>query len=83
VMVIISMILAVITAVVGHVSAILLPGWMGFDPTLVDATSTSGMMAVVAGVIFGIVLFCAPRHGILAKKFRQLEVVADSENTID
>ncbi len=82
-MVIISMILAVITAVVGHVSAILLPGWMGFDPTLVDATSTSGMMAVVAGVIFGIVLFCAPRHGILAKKFRQLEVVADSENTID
>jgi manganese/zinc/iron transport system permease protein len=80
-MVIISVILAAIAAVLGHVSAILLPGWLGFDPALVDATSTSGMMAVMAGVIFAVVLFCAPRHGILVKKFGQLDVVADSENT--
>ena len=82
IMVILSVVLAVIAAVLGHISAILLPGWMGFDPLVVDATSTSGMMAVMAGVIFTVVLFCAPRHGILVKKFRRLEVVDDSENTI-
>jgi len=78
-MVVISVVLAVIAAVLGHISAILLPGWMGFDPSVVDATSTSGMMAVMAGVIFAVVLFCAPRHGILVKKFRRLEVVEETE----
>ena len=65
--------LAALSAVLGHVSAILLPGLMGVDPAVADATSTSGMMAVMAGVIFAVVLFCAPRHGILVKKFRRLE----------
>ncbi|CAA6678663.1 MULTISPECIES: metal ABC transporter permease [unclassified Lentimonas] len=73
VMVIISVLLSVVAAVLGHVSAIVLPGWLGLDPDVVDATSTSGMMAVMAGVIFAVVLFCAPRHGILVKKFRRLE----------
>jgi len=75
VMVILSVVLAVLAAVLGHVSAILLPGWIGLDPAVVDATSTSGMMAVMAGVIFAVVLFCAPRYGILSKKFRRLEAV--------
>ncbi len=69
----VSVVLAVLSAALGHVSAILLPGWMGVDPKVADATSTSGMMAVMAGVIFAVVLFCAPRHGILVKKFRRLE----------
>jgi manganese/zinc/iron transport system permease protein len=73
VMLVISVILAALSAVLGHVSAIVLPGWMGVDPKVADATSTSGMMAVMAGVIFAIVLFCAPRHGILVKKFRRVE----------
>jgi manganese/zinc/iron transport system permease protein len=72
-MVVLSVVLAVLAAVLGHVTAILAPGWMGFDPTVVDATSTSGMMAVMAGLIFAIVLFCAPRHGILAKTFWRIE----------
>ncbi|CAA6691231.1 MULTISPECIES: metal ABC transporter permease [unclassified Lentimonas] len=78
VMVIISVLLSVVAAVLGHVSAIVLPGWLGLDPDVVDATSTSGMMAVMAGVIFAVVLFCAPRHGILVKKFRRLETVEES-----
>ena len=73
VMIVISVVLAALSAVLGHVSAILLPGLMGVDPAVADATSTSGMMAVMAGVIFAVVLFCAPRHGILVKKFRRLE----------
>jgi len=77
VMVILSVLLSVVAAVLGHVTAILLPGWLGLDPSVVDATSTSGMMAVMAGVIFAVVLLCAPRHGILVKKFRRLETSAD------
>jgi manganese/zinc/iron transport system permease protein len=80
VMVTFSVVLAALSAVLGHVTAILLPGWLGLDPKVVDATSTSAMMAVMAGVIFAVVLFCAPRHGILVKKFRRLEAVEDLAN---
>lgn len=73
VMVILSVILAALAAVLGHISALFVPGWLGFDPAVVDATSTSGMMAVMAGVLFAITLFCAPRYGILIKKFGRID----------
>jgi manganese/zinc/iron transport system permease protein len=44
---VVSAIFAALSAVLGHLSAIILPGWLGF----VD-TSTSGMIAVMAGVLF-------------------------------
>lgn len=62
-MVVISFALALLTALLGHLSALLVPGWLGFE-----STSTSGMMAVMAGLIFTVVLFCAPRHGILIRR---------------
>lgn len=80
-MVWISAALAALAAVLGHVSALLLPGWIGIDPQVVDATSTSGMMAVMAGLIFAVVLFCAPRYGILVKQFRRLETVDSTERS--
>ena len=72
-MVVISAIFAALSAALGHVSAIFLPGWMGIDPSVVEATSTSGMMAVIAGVLFFIVLFCAPRQGIFVQKLGRFE----------
>lgn len=72
-MVVISAIFAALSAALGHVSAIFLPGWMGVDPSVVEATSTSGMMAVMAGVLFIIVLFCAPRQGIFVQKLGRFE----------
>ena len=72
-MVVISATFAALSAALGHVSAIFLPGWMGVDPSVVEATSTSGMMAVIAGVLFFIVLFCAPRQGIFVQKFGRFE----------
>ena len=72
-MVVISAIFAALSAALGHVSAIFLPGWMGIDPSVVEATSTSGMMAVMAGVLFFIVLFCAPRQGIFVQKLGRFE----------
>lgn len=73
VMILLSVILAALAAVLGHISALFVPGWLGFDPAVVDATSTSGMMAVMAGVLFAITLFCAPRYGILIKKFGRID----------
>jgi len=70
VMVILSALFAVVTAVLGHVSALTVPVWFGFTDT-----STSGMMAVMAGLLFVVVAFCAPRYGILVKKFRSLDTV--------
>lgn len=63
-MVVISAVLAIASAILGHLSALIVPGWFGFA-----GTSTSGMMAVMSGVIFTVVLFCAPRYGILSKRF--------------
>lgn len=64
-MIVISAVLAAASAVFGHLSALIVPGWLGYA-----GTSTSGMMAVMSGLIFAVVLFCAPRYGILAKRFR-------------
>ena len=66
-MVVISVGVAALCALLGHVFAIALPGWLGLDPEMINSTSTSGMMAVVAGLIFMATLFCAPKHGILVK----------------
>ena len=71
-MVFLSAILAALSAVLGHVVAILLPQWLGLDPNIVGSTSTSGMIAVMTGVIFALALFLAPRHGILLPKIRRL-----------
>jgi len=63
-MIVVSVVLAVLSAVLGHVSALVVPAWFGYE-----STSTSGMMAVMSGVIFAAALFFAPRHGIIAKRF--------------
>ena len=73
VMVLLSVVIAALTAVLGHLAALVLPGWLGFDPTTVETTSTSGMMAVMAGVLFAAVLFFSPSHGIVIKHFRKLD----------
>lgn len=57
---------AVASAVLGHISAIAVPSWFGFE-----ATTTSGMMAVVAGLFFLLVALVAPRHGIIARHWRR------------
>lgn len=61
-MVLFSTVIAVLCAVSGHIAAIVVPGFFGFTDT-----STSGMMAVMAGVIFGLVALLAPKHGILVR----------------
>lgn len=57
-----SLVLAVTSAVGGHVSAITIPPWFGF----VD-TSTSGSIAVVTGLLFTAAFVLAPQRGLLSR----------------
>lgn len=69
-MIVLSVVLAVLAAVLGHISALIVPTWFGFADT-----STSGMMAVVTGVLFSVVFMFAPKYGVLTKRFRKVEAV--------
>lgn len=62
-MVVVSVVLAILSAVLGHLSALYVPGWFGYE-----STSTSGMMAVMSGLIFALALFFAPRHGVVFRR---------------
>lgn len=67
-MVLLSTVFAVASAVLGHLSALIVPGWFGFADT-----STSGMMAVMAGLLFLVTVLAAPRYGVLVKRFRKTQ----------
>lgn len=58
--------IGILCAVLGHISAITIPYWFGYD-----ATNTSGMMGVAAGGLFLLAALLAPRHGILARHLNQ------------
>ena len=65
-MIVISLFVALLSAVLGHIFAITIPGWFGFRDT-----STAGMMGVAAGIIFLLVFFFAPRHGLISRTLSQ------------
>ncbi len=64
-MILLSLVFGVAAAVLGHISAITVPHWFGFSDT-----STSGMMAVVSGVLFGLVVLLSPNQGLLFRSRR-------------
>lgn len=64
-MIFVSILLAVISAFLGHIGALLLPGWLGFS-----GTSTSGMMAVAAGLLFLLALMFSLSDGLWAGRLR-------------
>ena len=66
VMLLLSLLIALVSAVAGHIFAITIPGWFGFRDT-----STAGMMGVAAGVIFLLAFLFAPRHGLVSRTLSQ------------
>ena len=64
VMLLLSAVIAAAGALVGHMLAIVGPGWFGFAG---QSTNTAGMMAVATGGLFLIAMFAAPRHGVISK----------------
>ncbi|MEZ6059964.1 MAG: metal ABC transporter permease [Planctomycetaceae bacterium] len=75
-MIVLSVILAALSALLGHAAALIVPSWFGFG-----STTTAGMMAVVAGLLFLLAAVLGPRHGILVKFVRRqvlaLRILAD------
>ena len=69
-MVVLSVLIAIGSAVLGHMSALVVPAWFGFADT-----STSGMVAVMAGLIFSTVMLFAPKYGVLPKLVLKMKAV--------
>lgn len=64
-MIAISALLAAISAIMGHVGAIVVPQFIGYH-----STTTAGMMAVSAGLLFCLAALFAPRYGIVVRFVR-------------
>jgi manganese/zinc/iron transport system permease protein len=65
-MILLSLVFAIVAAWVGHISALVVPRWFGFQ-----STSTSAMMSVVAGLLLLLAVFFSPQHGLLVKFVRR------------
>jgi manganese/zinc/iron transport system permease protein len=65
-MILISVVLAFLSAILGHWGAMTIPAWFGYR-----STTTAGMMAVAAGLLFVMAASLGPRHGILIKLARR------------
>jgi manganese/zinc/iron transport system permease protein len=71
-MLLISAAFAVTSAVLGHWLALTLPPLIGFQ-----STTTSGMMAFAAGILFTLAWIFSPAEGLLARRFRKAELTPD------
>ncbi|HMP76379.1 MAG TPA: metal ABC transporter permease [Kiritimatiellia bacterium] len=65
-MIVWSLVLAAASAVLGHLGALVIPGWFGYADT-----TTAGMMAVAAGGLFLLALVFAPQEGLVARAWNQ------------
>lgn len=75
-MIVLAVILAACSAALGHLGALVVPAWFGFQ-----STTTAGMMAVAAGALLTAAVLLSPRHGVLVMFFRRrflsLSILAD------
>ncbi len=65
-MIVLSVVVAALSAISGHIGALVVPSWFGYR-----STNTAGMMAVAAGAIFLLAALLGPRHGVVVKHVRQ------------
>jgi manganese/zinc/iron transport system permease protein len=69
-MILLSTVLAILAAVLGHVGAIGIPQLLGLD----NSTSTAGMMAVAAGLLLLIAMLLAPEQGVISRIIHRLRL---------
>jgi len=62
-MILLSLVVAIASAVGGHLLAVFGPGWVGMDVS----ANTSAMMTVVAGLLLVLALFFSPQYGLIAR----------------
>jgi len=70
-----SLCIAALSALLGHVLALTLPPIifqpLGFDTVTAGSASTSGMMALACGILFVAAMLFAPRHGLAIRFLEQ------------
>lgn len=66
---IVSTLVAGLSAVLGHIAAITIPPYFGFADT-----NTAGSMAVVLGLFFLVAMIVAPDQGIIPRVFKQMRL---------
>jgi len=66
VMLALSALFGILSAALGHLGALTVPGWFGFE-----STSTSGGMAVASGLFFVLAWMLAPEEGMVVRWFRR------------
>lgn len=64
-----TLVIAACAALLGHIAALIVPGWFGFE-----GMSTAGSMAVMSGVLFGVAWICSPQQGLIAAWCRRVEL---------
>ncbi|OWY71649.1 hypothetical protein B7486_08190 [cyanobacterium TDX16] len=69
-MIILSLVIASASAVLGHIAAAFGPRWVGIDAD----TNTSAMMAVVAGMFLLTAVLASPQHGVIGKAFHRVQL---------
>ncbi len=67
-MILVSLVIAAASAVIGHILAAFGPGWLG----IAAATNTSAMIAVVAGAFLFVAILAAPQHGAISRLYHRL-----------
>ncbi|MDA0813579.1 MAG: metal ABC transporter permease [Verrucomicrobia bacterium] len=53
---------AVLASIMGHLGALVVPGWLGFE-----STTTSGMITLASGLIFAAAWILSPSEGLVTK----------------
>jgi len=64
-MLLMSAVIATVSAWIGHLFAMTLPRLIGFEDT-----TTSGMIAFAAGLLFLLAWLFAPREGLITRRFK-------------
>jgi len=70
VQIILSVVFAILSCVLGYFLGAFGPLWLGYK----NSVSAAGMMAVVSGLLLTGSIILAPRHGVLARSLRQLKL---------
>jgi len=68
-MIVVSLLVGVAGAILGHTSAITVPRWFGYESTV-----SAGMMAVAVGLLFTLALFFSPSRGLVPRLLRRLRL---------
>lgn len=69
--ILVSVLIAVVSAVGGYFSATIIPDLFGYD-----AVNAAGAMTVVSGILLLIAILLSPRHGIISRMIRRARLAS-------